>query len=227
MRRALAAAVVAVLAGMAGPARDAGAGASVDLLFIGRNGVPIATSNTLDAAAGDVLTMAVLLRNDQPLAVALFSLLYDLDGNDELDVVSAFAWQGFGSPVPGPFFQPSALLPPTATFVGPFGGSTALSPIRPLPVAGGAFAGGYQVGTVTWKVNAGVDTDGADILSSLEDLGIGPFGFGDAGFNLIDGFVRFNAATVNVPEPGTASLLGLGLVGLFLTGRRRSASRRR
>jgi len=222
MRKALVVAVVAGLVGVAGSVRDASAGATVDLVFIGQNGAAISPTDTVTAAAGDTLTIAVLLRNDQALTTAIFSLNYDLDGDDELDVVSAFAWQGF------PFFVPPPLLPPTPTFIGPFGGSSILTPpIRPLPPAGGAFAGGYQVGTVVWKVNAGVNDDGADIIPGLFNPGVpGPF-FADAAFNEIGGFVLFRSATVNIPEPGTASLLGLGLVALLLAGRRSRASRRR
>ena len=86
-----------------------------------------------------------------------------------------------------------------------------------------ANAAGYQVGTVVWHVNAGANTDGVDILSGL--FAGAANGFGGAGYNDIDpNTLVFNGASVNVvPEPGTAALLGFGLVGLILAGRRNRA----
>ena len=89
--------------------------------------------------------------------------------------------------------------------------------------AGGAFAGGYQMGTVVWKVKAGVSTDSVDILSGVLNQALDAFG--DSAFNDISNLVLGNPASVNVaaPEPGTAALLGLGLLGLGLASRRRPA----
>jgi hypothetical protein len=211
-------------------ARDSHAGATVDLLFVGRNGGAIAPTDSVFALPGDTLTMVVLLHNDEALTAAWFSLNYDVDGDDELDVVSAFQWRGLAIHKSGTdFFAPgfSTVEPfrSTATFVGSFQGITRnfWGP-RTLPPSGGAFAGGYQMGTVVWKVNPGVNDDGADVVSGLFNFGYDFFRgaeFGDVG-------VDFNPATV-IPEPGTASLLGLGIVGLVLLwrGRRLGARSRR
>lgn len=69
--------------------------------------------------------------------------------------------------------------------------------------------------------------------NSIEDpevselLNFGIDAFADAALNLIDGqagsvknVILFNAATVNIPEPGAAALLGFGLLGLVLLRRR-------
>jgi hypothetical protein len=165
--------------------------------------------------------MAVVLRNDERLTAAFFSLDYDLDGDDELDVVSAFQWSGLAIAPRGPYFHYLApvesLAPTTASFVGEFGGLVPPSPWRrTLRPASGAFAGGYQMGTVVWRVNAGVESDGADITSGGA--------FYSAAGNYIADQLLFHPASVNasvsaVPEPGTAALLALGLVGVALASR--------
>jgi len=208
----LAAAVATLLAG--GLAREARAGVTVDLLFVGKNGTSIASTDTIAAATGDTLTMAVRMRNDEPLAYAFFSLNYDL-GGEELDTVSAFGWGGVAlNTTRTDFFAPFGAPPATTpTLVGSFSGAiNNLSLPRFLPSAAGAFAGGYQMGTVIWRTT-NASSDGADISAGLfqEVDFFDNYGMG------VDQRLRFNSATVNlVPEPGTAALLGLGLLGLVL-----------
>ena len=209
MARGRSAATLACLFALLG-ANGARAGATVDLLFVGLDGAPIAATNNLELSPGSipgsVLTMAVVVRNDEPLTIAVFSLNYDLDGDNELDVVSAFQWGGVPlNKQATDFFAPIAgLAPTTATFVGSFQGATTnFSGPRVLPAAGGAFAGGYQMGTVVWHVNVPANNDGADIISGLLNPGID--GFFNATFDDMDNSVLFRSATVNlgdfVPEP--------------------------
>lgn len=218
MRKLFAFAMVAGLVGMGGFARDARAGATIDLLFVGVNGGAIAATNAVTVAPSSTLTMAVLLTNDQTLTAAVYSLNYDLEGNDTLDVLAQFGWSGVGIAGGAVFKALSPLQPPTPTFIGSFQGLTSqLSPVKTLPKSGGAFAGGYQMGTVVWHVNGG--PPGTQVLSGAFNGGIDAFG--DGAFNDITNLVEFRSASVNfIPEPGTASLLGLGLVGLVLMGRR-------
>jgi hypothetical protein len=227
MARGRPAAALTLLLALLGAPGGARAGATVDLLFVGVNGAPIAATNNLEFGAipGDVVTMAVVMRNDVPLTVAVFSLHYDTDGDNELDVLQAFQWHGVALDKSGTdFFQPlSGLSPVSTTFVGSFQGATVnLSLPRVLPPAAGAFAGGYQMGTVTWKVNFGW-IDGADIVSGLLHFGIDAFA--DGGFNDMGGSVQFSGASVGVPEPAAGALLGVGLGALALWCRRRRGSR--
>jgi hypothetical protein len=223
MRNAAAALTSILVLGIGISTREASAGGTIDLLFVGQNGAPIAATDQVKANPGDLLTMAIMMRNDQPLTLAVFSLNYDLDGDNELDVVSVFQWGGIPINKAGSdFFAPiGSMNATTQTFIGSFQGATNnLGLPRTLPVAGGSFAGGYQMGTVTWKVNGGFATDGVDIVSGILNTGIDAFG--DVAFNDISHLVFGNGASVNVvPEPGTAALLGLGLLGLGVASRRR------
>lgn len=231
MRKLFVIGMAAGLIGLGGFVRDARAGSTIDLLFVGLNGGPIGATNTVTVAPSDVLTMAALMRNDSFLTIGVFSLNYDLDGDNELDVVSSFQWSGVLLKG-GDLYKSlgGATSPTTDTFVGSYSGATGNAALpRLLPPSAGAFAGGYQMGTVTWHAGAAVNNDGADIISGLLNFGIdGWFGCpgvasctGTVGFTDLSGVLQFNSATVNlIPEPGTASLLGLGLLGLVLMGRR-------
>jgi len=76
-------------------------------------------------------------------------------------------------------------------------------------------AGTYTVGTIT--IQAGTST-GAFGVVSFQRSGIDDW-LDTSGYNVI--LPELGTATMNViPEPGTAGLLGLGLVGLIAVGRR-------
>jgi hypothetical protein len=81
----------------------------------------------------------------------------------------------------------------------------------------------WMLGTVTFSsIAAGA---GLNILVTAND---GTDDVLDLAGNVISGTTTFNVATINVapvPEPGTLSLLGMGLGGLYMVGRRSSRKR--
>jgi hypothetical protein len=83
-------------------------------------------------------------------------------------------------------------------------------------------AGTYNVGTVVWDT-AGASVGSWNVAALIQGT--------DAFFAIINGnimdvtsMVVLNGGAITIiPEPGTAALLGLGLVGLMVASRRRSA----
>jgi len=222
MRKLFVLAMAAALVGVGWTARDASAGATVDLLFIGQNGSPIAPTTTALAAPSDTLTMVLLITPDQLLGGAAISLSYDTDDMiDELDVVANYQW--FGTPLgknskkTAVVYSPIVpLLPTTATLIGSFNGASD-DPLLPTIEKGHAAGVTYQYGTVIWHVNAG----DAVTISSFFNPGIDDF-LNSSWAVIPQSSILLNSATVIIPEPGTASLLGLGLLGLVVAGRRRA-----
>jgi uncharacterized repeat protein (TIGR01451 family) len=218
MRKRILGALLAGLVGVGGQALDARAGGTIDLLFVGIDGAPIAATNTVTVSPGAVLTMAAVMTTDSFLTVSLFSLNYDTDGDNELELVSVFQWRGVAINQGGTdFYAPvGAMNDATETFVGSFQGATTNFGLpRLLPPSGGAFAGGYQMGTVTWAASGNVNDDGADITSGILNFNVDffagcPGGFacdGSDAFTDIGNLVLFRSATVNfTPGSPTASV---------------------
>ena len=78
--------------------------------------------------------------------------------------------------------------------------------------------GPLKIGEVWFVVQSAVGTDDADVASGFFNVGT------DGAFDNVSAPVamNFGSAAVDLwgPEPGTAALLGLGLIGLAVAGRR-------
>jgi len=230
MRKSCAIVSLVLFSWIGGLSQDAWAGVTVDVLF--QDG----TGGELTISAGDVgpgcaggfygpitsgLCMDVVLTTTDVLWGIEVSVGYDTA--DGLEVVSAFAWkgipQGSGKPPTGPCSPP--LINRAAGDAGweaslhSFG---CLGPVASTDV--GFYPGTYRLGTIVW------DTSNTNVGDTTIQAF---FGAGDGVISVINGnavdiedSAVMNGVLLNIiPEPSTAALLGLGLMGLVLTARRR------
>ena len=79
----------------------------------------------------------------------------------------------------------------------------------------------FILGTITFDLNG---TPGTFDIFPYIDVPTGD-DILDGGGGVISGTTTFNSAFAVVPEPGTLSLLGMGLGGLYMVGRRSSRKR--
>jgi hypothetical protein len=239
MRRALGAVgIVAVLAGLV-LARGAQAGVTYGMLFrstdlLGNTlsatgaGTSSLSLSLAAAQACDIGTGAgcpvldLMLVTDLPLIAASVSLEFDPSGG--LDVLGTVQWFGQGVAFnamgnPTVVFEPSS--PGGSVSCGfntcsSFGGM-----IMPPNAPPSLPAGTYQIGTVVWDTNAameGLHSIFAKIRSGLDTTGAVVNG------NVMDvtGSETLQSGALSiVPEPSTAALLSLGLVGTLVVARRR------
>ena len=220
MRKMFSVALTAALACLVGFAQNAKAGATIDLIWRGDGDSTLVLTSS---AASSVVTLDIFLRADEMMSIAAISLQFDADGANELDSVAAISWHGVRTFMGARFDPLYTVSLQTESGTGDPAGlissysAAVTNPVKPPP------AGTYHIGTAVFHVTANAATDGADIISGLfagVDFIANATGDVSGGLN-IKSQTLFGTATVNIPEPGTAALLGVGLLGLVLAARRR------
>ena len=174
----------------------------------------IGGSNPAAAADATTVTVDIYLTATGATSVSgyQFAILYDAEvggGNSLVNApthAAAASWTSGGG---------GLNLNTGTAFAAAISASTLTTPADDITAADGK----VQIGSIVFTTGT-VTTDGIDVSGCYNCTAFGPTGDGAVGSG--DLTTVFNGLAINVvPEPTTASLLGLGLLGLTVAGRRR------
>ena len=224
MRKVFSVALMASLACAFGLVQNANAGITVDVLFQDAGAPSGITISPGDAGPGCTFTgyygntvasgycMDVLIKTTDPLIAINTDVTYDSDNG--LGVLLAAEPAQTATTSKASKCVPFDGVSDMGTAVGHFDCQVP-PPNGPPSVAPGT----YKIGTIVWDTSG--TTSGIETLT-LTRIIVGAVVNG----NIVDvsHLVVAGSHIINIiPEPATASLLGLGLVGLILAGRRSRA----
>jgi len=220
LRRALGVIAVLLLA-----APSAGA-LSMGLTWIDTDGTGVRGSDTIAVKPGDQVTLQIeFYPEGVEIAGVGMSADFDLDGMNELDLVSCTTTAFQVDPVSGAGYtpvvpcggNPGNHFPNVESELGLAGEVNQLVVVT-FPETFQS-SGTIVIGEMTFRVNQPL-TDGADIFVGSLRQGLDGVIVGSGEYLLAPSVVLGTASVIVNPEPSTAALFGLGLIGLGAARRR-------
>jgi hypothetical protein len=233
MRKVFSVALIAALACVFGLAQSANAGVTIDVVFVDATSPTGITIQAGDPGPGctfsgyyeTVITegrcMNVIMTTTEEFISMGVSVSYDSDNG--LALASVYEWRGVGVE-----FTKTGVATKSCGPFGPIVDNGGIlqafdCSVPPPNAPPQAAAGTYQIGTIVWDTS-GTTGPNTETISAVIAGGDGFIAVINGNITSISDQVVVRSHILNIiPEPGTASLLGLGLVGLILAGRRSRA----